>query len=159
MAAHAHDEKTMKQSPINEVIFLILVVLTLIVLPYSIMKYGGILEGAPVHEVNVFGYNPINGEEAYWAVSDKGAWNFDGWNGESVIRVKKGEKVKLKLTTFDNVHGFAIKDLNIDERLYPGTVTEVSFVADKPGEYVYYCSRYCGNINHFKMRGKLIVEE
>lgn len=157
MAAHEHDIKM--QNPINEALFLIMIILTLVVLPYTIMKYGGILASEEVHEVNVFGYNPIDGNDAYWSVSDSGTWDFDGWTGESVIRVKKGEMVKLKLTTFDNVHGFAIKDLGINERLYPGEVKEVSFVADKPGVYYYYCSIYCGNLNHFMMRGKLVVEE
>ncbi|MFQ5801093.1 MAG: cupredoxin domain-containing protein, partial [Candidatus Hydrothermarchaeales archaeon] len=76
----------------------------------------------------------------------------------NVIRVKQGEVVTLRLTSMDVVHGFNLSYYNIFETLYPGKITTVEFVADKSGEFEFYCSaRSCG-LGHLEMKGTLIVE-
>ncbi len=74
----------------------------------------------------------------------------------NTITVKQGDAVRLLIKSIDVTHGFNIPDYGIDEELTPGNVTIVEFVADKPGEFTFFCSIFCG-IGHAGMNGKLIV--
>jgi cytochrome c oxidase subunit 2 len=73
------------------------------------------------------------------------------------IRVKQGERVRLVFQALDRKHGFQIKDLGIKTELEKGKDTVVEFTPEKPGEYQFKCSVFCG-FGHGKMRGTLIVE-
>jgi|GEM_PF-897011 len=73
------------------------------------------------------------------------------------IRVKKGERVVLEMTSADVEHGFNIPDLNINRTLTPGTTERIDLAPDKAGRYEFSCSVFCGR-GHFGMRGTLIVE-
>ncbi len=60
----------------------------------------------------------------------------------SSIKVKKGERIRL---TFKNqgraIHNLVIPDLNVRTSVIPGNSQEViEFVADKTGDFVFYCS-------------------
>lgn len=79
-----------------------------------------------------------------------------GWTPET-ITVKEGEKVTLRITSSDVVHGFGLPDYGIEELVYPGKITRVTFVADKAGEFTFVCTSFCG-VGHFEMRGTLKVE-
>ncbi len=76
-----------------------------------------------------------------------------------VIKVLKGDRVVLKLTSSDVIHGFSLKDFGIyvKEGIVPGKVILISFIADKTGTFSYTCNAICGE-NHEKMRGTLVVE-
>lgn len=74
----------------------------------------------------------------------------------SVITVKQGQHVKLEVTALDRTHGLAIKDYNIDTNLEKDKPATIEFVADKPGEFTFKCSDFCG-LGHGKMKGKLVV--
>jgi cytochrome c oxidase subunit 2 len=74
----------------------------------------------------------------------------------SVITVKQGQHVKLEVTALDRTHGLAIKDYNIDTDLEKDKPATIEFVADKPGEFTFKCSDFCG-LGHGKMKGKLVV--
>ena len=75
----------------------------------------------------------------------------------SEIKVKKGDTVRLKVKSIDVPHGIAIREYDIKVGLPAGEEKAVEFVADKTGEFEFYCSVYCGS-GHGMMRGKLIVE-
>ncbi len=75
----------------------------------------------------------------------------------SQIKVKQGEKLRLKIKSVDVTHGFFLPDFNINENLEPGKEKIVEFVADKKGKFSFICSVYCGD-GHSQMRGELIVE-
>jgi cytochrome c oxidase subunit II len=75
-----------------------------------------------------------------------------------VIKVKKGEHVKLVITATDRDHGIKIEAFKIDQRLKKGVPTTVEFTADKAGEFPFQCSVICG-FGHHRMKGKVIVEE
>ena len=74
-----------------------------------------------------------------------------------MIKVKQGEKIRLKLTAEDFVQGFSILELGVDETIEPGKETVVEFMADRKGSFRYFCSIECGE-GHLAMQGKLIVE-
>ena len=76
----------------------------------------------------------------------------------SVIRVKKGEKVRLIITATDHDHGFKLDTFDVNQVLKKGDPTTIEFTADKVGEFEFKCSVYCG-MGHRKMKGKLVVEE
>lgn len=75
-----------------------------------------------------------------------------------LISVKKGDIVKLTLTTRDVPHGVYIKEYGIDIPVAKDQQEHVEFIADKTGEFDILCSVYCGS-GHHQMQGKLIVEE
>lgn len=75
----------------------------------------------------------------------------------ATIAVRQGERVQLKIKSVDVDHGFAIPDFKVNETLSPGKETVIEFVADKKGEYTFFCSVVCGQ-GHRDMKGKLIVE-
>lgn len=73
------------------------------------------------------------------------------------ITVKKGDRVKIKITVTKGMHNFNIDELNIHTETPLDTTTIVEFKADKAGEFVYYCSKPNHRENgHW---GKLIVTE
>jgi cytochrome c oxidase subunit 2 len=80
-------------------------------------------------------------------------WSFD----PEVITVKQGDKVKLKINSVDVTHGFALPDFNVKVDLVPNKEEMVEFVADKKGEFTFFCSVMCGD-GHRDMKGKLVVE-
>jgi mono/diheme cytochrome c family protein/plastocyanin len=79
-----------------------------------------------------------------------------GWMpGHLTARV--GEPLRVRLTSDDVMHGFAIGRSDqpaVDVK--PGQVTEVTLTFDKPGTYTYACTRWCGP-NHWRMRGTIEV--
>ncbi len=101
---------------------------------------------------SVISNSVTNGEIKEFSITAK-QWEFN----PSVITVNKGDKVKLTITSVDVAHGFAISDFNINERLEPRQTTNIEFVADKSGEFTFFCSVQCGS-GHSSMRGQLIVK-
>ena len=73
------------------------------------------------------------------------------------IIVNKGDHVILHIKSIDVMHGFAIAAYGINEQLNPGEEVKVEFMADKSGEFSFFCSVPCGS-GHTGMQGKLIVK-
>ncbi len=77
----------------------------------------------------------------------------------SVIAVEQGDKVTLTLKNMvpgagpSNQHGFTIPAYNIAEIVTPDAPKTVTFVADKPGLFQYFCQLHLAHIG-----GTLIVE-
>lgn len=90
----------------------------------------------------------------------------------AVIRVNKGDKIILKLTSKDVTHGFYLEGYDIDAKIraqYPyfwfrhpsqsedyEPVDQITFIANKAGKFRYRCSHTCGTFHPF-MQGELIV--
>lgn len=88
----------------------------------------------------------------------------------AVIRVERGELVRLRFASHDVVHGFHLEVYGIDVTIEPlrrevrarlgdgplQTLEEVAFVADRPGKFRFRCSKTCGAMHPF-MSGELIV--
>ena len=49
------------------------------------------------------------------------------------ITVYEGQKITLNITSLDKKHGFKLDTYDINVTVVPGTVTTVTFVADKTG--------------------------
>jgi len=81
--------------------------------------------------------------------------------GLSEFKVKQGDKVTVRLTNVETIrdmsHGFALDRYGINLALDPGQTREVTFEADKPGTFWYYCTWFCSAL-HLEMRGRMLVE-
>jgi cytochrome c oxidase subunit 2 len=75
-----------------------------------------------------------------------------------LLRVRKGEQVKLVMVATDHDHGFKLDDFDIDQKILKGTTVVVEFTADKAGTFQFRCSSVCG-LGHRNMKGTLVVEE
>ncbi len=75
----------------------------------------------------------------------------------SVIAVDQGDTVKLTLKNLvpgaENQHGFTIPAYNITEVVTRGVPKTITFVADKPGVFPFYCQLHAAHVG-----GSLIVE-
>jgi len=93
----------------------------------------------------------------------------------SVIHVKDGSRVELKVHSVDETHGIKLSlypegshdksspGLLFDNPKENGKVEKgkdqiLDFVAQRPGTYEFKCSKFCG-FGHHRMKGKLVVEE
>ncbi len=95
----------------------------------------------------------------------------------SRIVVNKGDTVVLKPSSMDVTHGFLLDGYPVEFKTRKGVtllrydweddngrvqsdwdrVSEVEFLADKPGKFVFRCNQTCGNLHPF-MTGELIVK-
>jgi mono/diheme cytochrome c family protein/plastocyanin len=85
-----------------------------------------------------------------------------GWTPGNLV-AEVGQPLRLRLTSDDVVHGFAIGSgvagsggewPSVD--VFPGESTELKLVFNHPGTYTFYCTRWCG-ANHWRMRGTIEV--
>jgi len=72
------------------------------------------------------------------------------------IHVNQGDRVVIKLTASDVVHGFYLDGYGIERRVEPGVMQEITFVANKAGKFRYRCAVSCGPLHPF-MIGELVV--
>ena len=73
------------------------------------------------------------------------------------VQVKQGDRVTIRLTASDVVHGFYLDGYGLQRRIEPGVSEEIVFTADRPGKFRYRCGVSCGPLRPF-MIGELIVE-
>lgn len=85
---------------------------------------------------------------------------------QNSVRVKAGERVRLRLTSTDNAfhpdgggqHQWAIDELNLNVIAPPLGSEDLLFVASRPGTYIFYCDICCGGRESPTMQGTLIVD-
>jgi nitrous-oxide reductase len=77
------------------------------------------------------------------------------------IEVNEGDEVTLHMTSLetaeDQTHGFTIDMYNVNVSLEPGKHENVTFKADMPGVYPYYCTEFCSAL-HLEMTGYFLVK-
>jgi heme/copper-type cytochrome/quinol oxidase subunit 2 len=73
----------------------------------------------------------------------------------AVIQVTAGEPVSLVIHSVDRVHGFSIRDLNIDVQIPRNGQIVVEFTAPRAGRYEIACSEFCGS-GHGQMKAALV---
>ncbi len=68
----------------------------------------------------------------------------------SVITVRQGETVAIKLTSEDVTHGFYLYDYGFNTTVDPGETKIIGFVADKAGRFSFRCSVTCGWLHPYE---------
>ncbi len=134
--------------------------------------YAQMIKADKLHPIEVYPKEENKHPLAIWDVKDAGVTR----NGTDVlakvvlvrstitpeaIEVNQGDTVKVAITnieqTTDELHGWGLLDYNINIVVDPGETKVVTFKADKPGVYPYYCTNFCSAL-HQEMQGYLIVK-
>jgi len=134
--------------------------------------YALIIKADKLNPIEVYKKDDSKNPDAIWAVEDarverKGntveVWMMAvrSFFAPDVIRVNRGDKVIVHVTnieqTRDELHGFAINDYDINLVVDPGETKTVTFTADKPGVYAFYCTNFCSAL-HQEMQGYILVK-
>lgn len=76
----------------------------------------------------------------------------------NMIKVKKGDKVKIVFENVGGMHNFMLDEFNVKmDPIQTGENTTVEFTADKAGSFQYYCS--VGQHRKMGQQGTIVVEE
>jgi cytochrome c oxidase subunit II len=74
------------------------------------------------------------------------------------VTLKRGETVRLHLTSDDTTHGFFVRPLGIDTDIVPGQVREVTLTPQETGRFRVICDHFCG-AGHGAMKMTIVVVE
>jgi len=78
-----------------------------------------------------------------------------------VLEVNQGDTVVWHITNIemakDATHGFVLGGQDISLSLEPGETETITFTADTPGVYPYYCTEFCSAL-HIEMAGYFLVK-
>ncbi len=62
------------------------------------------------------------------------------WFSVKEISVNKGDNVKIKVKNIKGMHNFNIDEYDVKKDLPLDEEVSIEFVADKAGDFIYYCS-------------------
>jgi len=140
---------------IQEIIALLLTVSSLVALPIVVFNNAPWVEKEGTRIIHLT------------ALQKGGVWTDQKVNGlnywwkdykPATLRLVKGEKVILRLTSADVTHTFYVPDLYPEPVIVKGGYTEdLVLIPEKTGEFTYYCTTVCGECHYF-MQGKIVVE-
>ena len=78
-----------------------------------------------------------------------------------IVEVNEGDIVTFHLTNLeraeDETHGFTIDTYGKHGSFEPGKTASLTFVADRPGVFPYYCTEFCSAL-HLEMEGILLIK-
>jgi cytochrome c oxidase subunit 2 len=75
----------------------------------------------------------------------------------STLTLKKGETVRLRVTSEDVTHGLFLRALKIDTDIVPGETRELIVTPQATGTFTAICHHFCG-AGHGGMKLTVIVE-
>ncbi len=92
--------------------------------------------------------------------AQKWSWSFTYPNGyvDADLHVPLDRPVKLVMQADDVLHSFYVPAFRVKMDVVPGRYTTTWFQATEPGEYVIFCTEYCGT-GHSDMLASVVVHE
>jgi heme/copper-type cytochrome/quinol oxidase subunit 2 len=72
------------------------------------------------------------------------------------IQARRGEMLRLRVSSADEEHCFALDDFRIEKRVRPGRPVTVEVTPDRTGTFVFHC---CLETAEDAPRGRLIVSD
>lgn len=107
---------------------------------------------------------PANAYEVY-VTSYSFGWDFEYKNGvrsANTLYVPVNTPVKLIMRSRENdvIHSFFVPQFRLKQDVMPNRYTYAWFEAKRPGDYVFFCTEYCG-AGHSTMNGyvSVLIEE
>ena len=77
-----------------------------------------------------------------------------------IVTVNEGDVVTFHLTNLeraeDETHGFTVDTYGVHGSFEPGKTASVTFTANRPGIFPYYCTEFCSAL-HLEMEGILLI--
>lgn len=149
----------MQREDALEILFAIAFVLALTALPYYVLSHGGERAETGAEKANIIyivGSNPLGDAPGRWSLSGE-KFEFGSESAKNEIRVKKGDKLLLQITSADVTHGFNFPAYNISEEIRAGKIKTIKINTSEAGEFNFSCNIECG-LGHLQMKGKIIVE-
>jgi heme/copper-type cytochrome/quinol oxidase subunit 2 len=81
----------------------------------------------------------------------------EGQMSPDIIRVRRGDLVRMTFIAKDGTYGVKIAALNVKGKATPDHPVTVEFAATSEGEYEVRCTKFWG-IKHWSENGKIVVE-
>jgi len=81
----------------------------------------------------------------------------EGKISPDVIRVRRGDLVRLTFLAKDGTYGVRIPALNVKGKATPDHPVSVEFAASSEGEYEMRCTKFW-SVKHWSENGKIVVE-
>jgi len=75
----------------------------------------------------------------------------------ATLTLKKGETVRLRVTSEDVTHGLFVRAFKIDTDIEPGKIEEVEITPETTGTFTAICHHFCG-AQHANMKLTIVVE-
>ncbi len=91
-------------------------------------------------------------EEAQDVVASRSGFKPD------VLNARKGETLRLRLTSADQEHCFAIDAFRVEKRVVAGRATAVDVTPDRAGTFEFHCCLETGQAAE-KEKGRIVVAE
>jgi plastocyanin len=139
---------------IKEIIAAIVVVITLVAIPYAIFGNAPWANSGSMRVIHLTAVT----NDGVWTDAKVNASNY--WTQKykpAHLVIQNGEKVLLRLSSSDVTHSFYVPELNIGPIIVDGGHTEeVVIQSEKPGNYTYYCIIVCGEC-HYYMQGTVSI--
>ncbi|MDH3283290.1 MAG: cytochrome c oxidase subunit II [Acidobacteriota bacterium] len=88
----------------------------------------------------------------------KWKWLFTYPNGyiDENLHIEAGRNVRLVMSSEDVIHSVWVPAFRIKQDVVPGRYNKLWFRTEMPGEYVLFCTEYCGT-SHSDMNAKVVV--
>ncbi len=102
-----------------EALFIALVVVIVIGTPLAIYWWNSSVVASYDSDrvINIIARNDVRDKVGRWLVQEGNGWNYGDITAPYEVRVKQGEKVTLRITSFDVLHGFRMEDYGIESKL------------------------------------------
>jgi cytochrome c oxidase subunit 2 len=74
------------------------------------------------------------------------------------VSLRRGEPVRIVLSTADDAHCFAVDAFRLEKRITPGRTTSFDFTPDRSGTFPFYCCLESGRAAVIE-RGHLEIQD